>query len=79
MELLVLDALIGNNDRHFYNWGIIRDLENKVKPKFSPIYDTARGLYWNVHDITIDTKMNNPKDLDKYIQKYCNDSSPKIG
>lgn len=79
LELLVLDALIGNNDRHFYNWGIIRDLENKVKPKFSPIYDTARGLYWNVHDITIDTKMNNPKDLDKYIQKYCNDSSPKIG
>ena len=44
VEMLVFDAIIGNNDRHFYNWGIVKHIHNKYDPKFSPIYDTARGL-----------------------------------
>ncbi len=78
-KMLIFDAIIGNNDRHFYNWGIIQDIENNTKPIFSPIYDTARGLFWNTHDDIIDLKMKNPKDLDRFIKKYCNDSTPKIG
>jgi len=26
LKMIIYDALIGNNDRHFYNWGIIRDI-----------------------------------------------------
>jgi hypothetical protein len=45
VKMLVFDALTGNNDRHFYNWGVIKHIENKKKPTFAPIYDSARGLF----------------------------------
>ncbi|MFI3205967.1 MAG: HipA domain-containing protein [Clostridia bacterium] len=35
-EMFVIDALIGNEDRHFNNWGF---LENNHNLKISPIYD----------------------------------------
>jgi hypothetical protein len=47
MLMLFFDALIGNNDRHMYNWGIIRDVYGEKRAEFSPIYDSARGLLWN--------------------------------
>jgi len=49
VKLITFDAIVGNNDRHFYNWGIIGDIKNQYnrRVKFSPIYDTARGLLWN--------------------------------
>mgnify|MGYP006301760585 CR=1 FL=1 len=50
VKLLVFDAIIGNNDRHFYNWGLIRNDLKMDKPRFAPIYDTARGLFWNFHE-----------------------------
>lgn len=46
-NLILFDALIGNNDRHFYNWAIIRSITGDHEPVFSPVYDTARGLFWN--------------------------------
>jgi hypothetical protein len=75
----VFDALIGNNDRHFYNWGIIRDVQGKKKPVFSPIYDTARGLFWNDHDDKLKEIYNDKNRLDSFIRKYSDTSSPKIG
>ena len=50
VRLLLYDALVGNNDRHFYNWGIIRSIKQSFQPHFSPVYDTARGLFWNDDD-----------------------------
>ncbi|MDD2385514.1 MAG: HipA domain-containing protein [Bacteroidales bacterium] len=47
LDMLVFDAIVGNNDRHFYNWGILKNIKNHVAPIFAPIYDTARGLFWN--------------------------------
>ena len=79
VKLLVFDALIGNNDRHFYNWGIIRDVQGKKKPVFSPIYDTARGLFWNDHDDKLKEIYNDKNRLDSFIRKYSDTSSPKIG
>lgn len=79
IKLLVLDALVGNNDRHFYNWGIIRHLQSNTLPIFSPIYDTARGLYWNVHEDKINAIIDNKDVLKSYLKKYCETSSPKIG
>ncbi|MDI9553375.1 MAG: HipA domain-containing protein [Bacteroidota bacterium] len=79
IKLLVFDALIGNNDRHFYNWGIIRNIQGKEKPVFSPIYDTARGLFWNDHEDKLKTIYKDKKRLSAFLKKYSDNSSPKIG
>ena len=49
VKLITFDAIVGNNDRHFYNWGVIGDVINASdrSVEFAPIYDTARGLLWN--------------------------------
>jgi len=79
LKLLILDGIIGNNDRHFYNWGIVRNLKQKTAPSFSPIYDTARGLFWNDDDNKIKTIYQDKKRLENYIEKYCEHCYPKIG
>lgn len=40
-KLIIFDVVIGNNDRHFFNWGVIRLIENRFQPFFSPVYDTC--------------------------------------
>lgn len=79
IKLLVFDALIGNNDRHFYNWAVIRSLRNGEKPVFSPIYDSARGLFWNDSEEKIKAIYNDKSRIDAYISKYSEGSTPKIG
>lgn len=84
VKLLVFDAITGNNDRHFYNWAVITHIEGVNPPRFSPIYDSARGLFWNIGEQVIERKYYvkkgkkfevNSSKLDTYI----NDSRPKIG
>lgn len=77
-RMLLLDALIGNNDRHFYNWGVIEDISNNNSPYFAPIYDTARGLFWNRHENYIEKNITNPKAMKNSFLSYINKSSPKI-
>ncbi|MFZ1703568.1 MAG: HipA domain-containing protein [Saprospiraceae bacterium] len=78
IKLLLFDALIGNNDRHFYNWGCIKSLTNE-NIRFSPIYDTARGMFWNHSDEDILLWTNNNALKDQQLIKYINKSMPKIG
>jgi len=80
IQLLTFDAIVGNNDRHHYNWGFIGDVE-KVKnrqPVFAPIYDTARALLWNKTDQSVRNMykqhFNNSQDLIAYIEK----SKPRV-
>ena len=42
-NMFVIDALIGNTDRHNGNWGFLLDLESG-KVKFAPIYDCGSCL-----------------------------------
>lgn len=78
-QMLLFDAIVGNNDRHFFNWGVLRHLKNKHKPYFSPIYDTARGLFWNYSDEKLLSLQNNSKLLSERIVKYHKETKPKIG
>lgn len=78
-EMLIFDAIIGNNDRHFYNRGILKHIHNKYQPTFSPIYDTARGLLWNRSEQFIDKLANNKNQCDTFLTKYIEHSKPKIG
>lgn len=81
IRLITFDSIVGNNDRHFYNWGIIGDIKNKYnrRVEFSPIYDTARGLLWNkveaqVKQMYIQYK-NGSKDQ---IMAFLNKSKPRF-
>jgi len=79
VKLIIFDALVGNNDRHFFNWGVIRSIESRFKPYFSPVYDTARGLFWNYSENKVYDILVVNKTVDAQIKKYCNGSRPKIG
>ena len=77
VKMLVFNAIVGNNDRHFYNWGVVKDIKSRQNPVFSPIYDTARGLYWNENEGKI---VSLYKTLNKNrTNSYINRAKPKIG
>lgn len=79
VQMLIFDALTGNNDRHFYNWGVIKHIENKKTPTFAPVYDSARGLFWNFSEAKLTEWKKEPKLLNTKIKKYAEGSKPKIG
>lgn len=79
VRLIIFDALVGNNDRHFFNWGIVRSLDGRNHPVFSPIYDTARGLFWNYSEKKLRDIVEVNKTMTKHINRYCKNSKPKIG
>lgn len=51
VSMLTHDALVGVMDRHHENWGVIveRDVGG-AKPRFAPLYDSARGLFCHFPD-----------------------------
>ena len=79
MRMLLFDGLVGNNDRHMYNWGVIKGIYGIQSPKFAPIYDSARGLLWNERESRINELYKNKGLLNNFIKKYCEKSKPKIG
>ena len=79
INMLIFDALVGNNDRHFFNWGVIRHLKENRRPYFSPIYDTARGLFWNYSDKRLLELTKNSDQKAERIASYNNKTKPKIG
>lgn len=79
VKMLLFDALVGNNDRHFYNWGVKRSITQRFQPVFAPVYDTARGLFWNSLEDKLVAKSRIGHERDAFIRKYCKGSRPKIG
>lgn len=76
-RMLVFDAIVGNNDRHFYNWGVLKHLKARHQPYFSPIYDTARAFFWNRSEKQL--LKYDPVARTKMIRNYVHRSKPKIG
>ncbi len=52
-DMVVLDMLVCNNDRHFTNFGILRDSEEGSVLGSSPVFDNGRGLFPNVAEPTL--------------------------
>lgn len=75
IAMLLFDAVVGNNDRHFYNWGVIKHIADKAIPRFAPVYDSARGLFWNCDEVKIRSYLNHEEQLKKYIDS----SMPRTG
>lgn len=78
VKLLIFDAIIGNNDRHFYNWGVVTNIKGRTKPIFSPIFDTARGLLWNESESKVMDLSKNTARADLFLAKYTKNSVPKM-
>lgn len=79
VKMLVFDALVGNNDRHFYNWGVIDTKKKTIKlPTFAPIYDSARGLLWNWSDNNLINLLENHKAGRKKLLKYIDGACPRV-
>lgn len=69
VEMLAFDCLIGHNDRHPYNWAVIVPVLKQQEPRFSPIYDTARALFWNIPESRIRKMLNDRMQLESYIAR----------
>lgn len=80
VKMIVFDAIVGNNDRHFYNWGVITDVRKSesARPIFSPIYDSARGLLWNWSDERVKKSLKNLEKGNKNVENYIEKASPRI-
>ena len=76
-QMLIFDYLIANEDRHFYNFGFIRDVNTLKFIKFAPLFDNGSSLWYNKFDeqigCTIESK---PFNADQRKQlSYIKDKS----
>lgn len=78
VKLLLYDAMVGNNDRHYFNWAVIHPFDKHKRARFSPVYDTARGMFWNASDKQLAMRVKQ-KDVARYVKKYSDGSKPKLG
>lgn len=79
VKLITFDALVGNNDRHFYNWGVIVSKKKaSAKPRFAPIYDSARGLLWNLNEENIIKYRDGQRSGGKQFVRYIENAYPRI-
>jgi hypothetical protein len=73
-RMIAFDALAGNQDRHLYNWGVIVHPTFAGAPRFSPIYDSARGLFWNTPEVNLSRF-----ETDGALRRYILGAHPLIG
>ncbi len=79
VKMVTFDALVGNNDRHFYNWGVIDTMKKTAKlPNFAPLYDSARGLLWNHSDESIIKLLAAHRQGSNKLINYMEMASPRI-
>lgn len=79
VALIAYDAITGNNDRHFYNWGVITTTKKSaVAPKLAPVYDSARGLLWNESDEQLVRMQQNIQHGSTKLEKYLVNAMPRI-
>jgi len=75
--MLCFDTWVGVQDRHFQNWGVVRDISGRSKPYFSPIYDSARGLFWSLNESRI-AEWAKYQQFEQQIQNQINKSAPQM-
>ena len=72
-EMLVLDFLIANQDRHKGNFGAIRDAETLEFLGMSPVFDCGTSLRYDTPDVYIEP------DLNVESQPFCSFHNEQIG
>ncbi|MFN7697856.1 MAG: HipA domain-containing protein [Deltaproteobacteria bacterium] len=77
-RMLAFDALIGANDRHAMNWGVIEDSLGRREPRFAPLFDTARGLLWNHDDAALRRRAAPARARTEWLHAYADRSRTLI-
>lgn len=65
-DMFIVDALIGNWDRHNGNWGFLYDVE-KDTMELAPVYDCGSCLYPQADENIMMATLNDPKERDLRI------------
>lgn len=60
------------------NWGVIRNALRSAPIRFSPLFDTARGLFWDYEDSRF-RALDDEGRREEHIQRYAGRSRPLIG
>lgn len=55
-DMIVVDFIMGNEDRHYNNFGAVRDVNTLEYTGFAPLFDSGRSLRYNEDTNYIDTK-----------------------
>lgn len=67
-DMFIIDAFIGNFDRHGSNWGFIK--KNNIY-RFSPIFDNGSSLFPSLNtDEKLKDVLNNQEEIDKRIYEF---------
>jgi uncharacterized protein (DUF2164 family) len=60
-DMILIDFITANTDRHWSNFGIIRDSETLVPKKLAPLYDHGAAFYTKYHIKAIPNTLQNLK------------------
>jgi HipA-like C-terminal domain len=78
INMLVFDALIGSQDRHSMNWGVLRPeitTDGASAYRLAPLFDSARALLWDLPEGKLLLLDNDHDAIERYVIK----SKPCIG
>lgn len=79
IDMVVHDAIIGVQDRHHENWGVIVHRGRAAPPpRFAPLYDSARGLFCNESDTQLAAKFAGHEGQQR-LDGYAARSRPLMG
>ena len=77
-KMILVDAWLGNQDRHSENWGVIERKNGKRENAvLAPLFDTSRGLFWNHTLINLHINFQREQ-REKQLLKYIKNSQPLI-
>lgn len=79
VAMLTHDAVIGVQDRHHENWGVVvRRERGGPAPTFAPLYDSARGLFCNDVDSSL-VKRYAGREGTQRLDGYIGRARPLVG
>ena len=69
-KMFVVDALLGNFDRHNGNWGVIVN-EQTMKSRIAPVYDNGSCLYPQLTDEQMEAIIKDRKEIENRLYVRC--------
>lgn len=70
-DTFIVDAFLGNFDRHAGNWGYLTN-EEKNEISLAPIFDCGSCLYPRISDLGMEKIIKSPEEIEKRIFKFPN-------
>ena len=70
-KMLICDYILANKDRHFNNFGVIRNVETLKFEKIAPIFDNGCSLWFDENDMYVG-EFFLTKPFDEYEKKQVN-------